>query len=124
MPIGNGDRRYSPSESVTAVTDGTCSAGLVAVTVTPGRIAPVLSVTWPMMPAGFDAPWPAVAIVAAESSSMTINKTMNAADPARDLRFGDDIWPPRVCSFRPGPFMLTGNATPVRAALSFDEGTI
>ena len=49
---------------MTAVTDGTCSAGLVAVTVTPGRIAPVLSVTWPMMPAGFAAPWPAVAIVA------------------------------------------------------------
>ena len=105
MPIGNGDRRYSPSESVTAVTDGTCSAGLVAVTVTPGRIAPVLSVTWPMMPAGFDAPWPAVAIVAAGSRSMRIKKRMNGADPARDLRFGDGIWPPRVCSFRLEPFL-------------------
>src|SRR2546422_2101223 len=55
-----------------------------------GRIAPVLSVTWPMMPAGFDAPWPAVAIVAAGSRLMRVKKRMNATDPARDLRFGDD----------------------------------
>jgi hypothetical protein len=34
---------------VTAVTWGTCKAGLVAVTVTPGSTAPLWSVTWPMM---------------------------------------------------------------------------
>ncbi len=75
MPIGNGVRRYSPCASVTAVTDGTCSAGLVAVTVTPGRIAPVPSVICPMMPAA-DAlpPWPAVAIVAAGSRLMRMKR--------------------------------------------------
>ena len=56
MPIGSGDRRYSPRSSETLVTEGTCNAGLVAVTVTPGRTAPVLSVTTPEMPAGFPAP--------------------------------------------------------------------
>src|SRR5688572_29294070 len=91
MPIGNGDRRYSPCESVTEVTDGTCRAGLVAVTVTPGRIAPVPSVTCPMMPAA-DAPppWPAVAIAAAGSRLIRIDKTMNEADLAQ-VRFNDAI---------------------------------
>ncbi len=34
------------------MTEGTCNAGLVAVTVTPGRTAPVLSVTTPADPGG------------------------------------------------------------------------
>ena len=44
-PIGNGARRYSPTSFVMAVTCGTCKAGLVAVTVTPGSTAPLWSVT-------------------------------------------------------------------------------
>src|ERR1700687_2943593 len=59
MPIGSGVRRYSPRESVTATTDGTCRAGLVTVTVTPGSTAPLSSVTWPSMPAPS---WPAPAL--------------------------------------------------------------
>jgi len=55
-PMGSGDRRYSPRSSVTLTTDGTCSDGLVAVTVTPGNTPFVLSVTIPVMPAGFAAP--------------------------------------------------------------------
>ena len=56
-PIGNGARRYSPTSFVTAVTCGTCKAGLVAVTVTPGSTPPLWSVTCPMMLA--PEPWPA-----------------------------------------------------------------
>ena len=41
-PIGNGVRRYSPRSLVTADTEGTCNEGLVAVTVTPGRAAPLV----------------------------------------------------------------------------------
>jgi hypothetical protein len=48
-PIGNGVSRYSPRSLVTVVTEGTCSEGLVAVTVTPGRAAPLSSVTTPTM---------------------------------------------------------------------------
>src|SRR5947207_2758092 len=43
IPGGNGLRRYSPFTSVTPATDGTCNAGPVAVTVTPGRTAPDVS---------------------------------------------------------------------------------
>src|SRR5262245_39265950 len=52
VPIGSGVSRYSPRSSVTTVISGTCSAGLVVVTVTPGRTAPLVSLTWPMMLAG------------------------------------------------------------------------
>ena len=47
MPIGSGVRRYSPRSSVTVDMLGTCSAGLLSVTVTPGRVAPLSSVTCP-----------------------------------------------------------------------------
>src|SRR3984893_17657166 len=59
VPIGNGVSRYSPWSSVTVDISGTWSDGLFAVTVTPGRTAPLSSVTWPTIPA---ASWPAVAL--------------------------------------------------------------
>src|ERR1043166_6970481 len=49
VPIGSAVSRYSPSASVTAAMLPTCRAGLVAVTVTPGRTPPLSSVTMPTM---------------------------------------------------------------------------
>ncbi len=48
MPGGNARNRYDPSLPVTC-TCGWMSAGPLAVTVTPGSTAPVLSVTVPLM---------------------------------------------------------------------------
>src|SRR5215510_723443 len=47
--MGSGVIRYSPRSFVTLVICGTWSAGLVAVTVTPGSTAPLSSLTWPIM---------------------------------------------------------------------------
>jgi hypothetical protein len=48
-PIGSALIRYWPWLPVTTATSRTCSAGLAAVTVTPGSTAPLSSVTTPMM---------------------------------------------------------------------------
>src|SRR5271154_322733 len=45
--MGNGVRRYSPCASDIVVTLPTCSAGLVAVIVTPGTPSPLSSLSWP-----------------------------------------------------------------------------
>ena len=50
-PGGNGVRRYSPLDVREATTEGTCKAGPVALTVTPGKTAPDVSVITPTMPA-------------------------------------------------------------------------
>src|SRR5438309_7710330 len=81
-PIGNGDKRYSPRSSETLVTEGTCNAGLVAVTVTPGRTAPLVSVTTPAMPAGFPPPWPAIAGAANRTRLTTTKQTINVVAAA------------------------------------------
>src|SRR6186997_1471872 len=49
VPIGSGVMRYSPWTLVTSLTCLTCRTGLVTDTVTPGRIAPLSSRTWPMI---------------------------------------------------------------------------
>src|SRR5580765_5035296 len=43
-------KRYVPSPSETVVIDGTCKAGLVMVTVTPGNAPPVESAILPLIP--------------------------------------------------------------------------
>src|SRR6266851_7532263 len=67
--------RYSTRESVTATTDGTCRAGLVTVSVTPGSTAPLSSVTCPSMPAPS---WPAPALAGRANS---IRQRIAAAQP-------------------------------------------
>src|SRR6266404_2095964 len=65
--------RYSPRESVTATMDGTCRAGLVTVTVTPGSTAALSSVTVPSMPASC---WPAIT-----EPAHTVSQRIAAAQP-------------------------------------------
>ena len=47
VPAGSSPKRYVPSVPVTALSSGTCSAGLVRLTVTPGIAASLSSVTTP-----------------------------------------------------------------------------
>src|SRR5947207_10185934 len=75
--MGSGVSRYSPRSLVTSVTCGTCSAGLVAVTVTPGRIAPLSSLTCPMMLAS---------CCASATSQSPSSEKMKNAETTRDLR--------------------------------------
>src|ERR671911_512067 len=78
--MGNGARRYSPSSFVTSTTCATCSAGLVAVTVTPGSTAPLWSVTCPMIDAVL---WPAAGDPASArrptTSTTTLDRTHHEA---------------------------------------------
>ena len=98
--MGNGDRRYSPRSSDTLLTDGICRAGLVAVTVTPGRTAPELSVTKPEMPAGLPPPWPTVAS-AADENSVTTKAPMATTDVEKRTRAMDlDMWPSSMSRLR------------------------
>src|SRR5688572_21696340 len=73
--MGRGLRRYSPRSLVTVSTCGTCSAGPFAMTVTPGRIAPELSVTTPMIAACVA--WPAEGVASAKNPTRQIEPMMN-----------------------------------------------
>ncbi len=102
-PGGNGVRRYSPLLSETATTDGTCKAGPVALTVTPGRTAPDVSVITPTMPALLCA---AGTTGKAKTPISPITPVSSAPDDTSVLHLNMKIsliapeWTPRFCGPR------------------------